>query len=153
MVDWKSEAEIAQDGVAFSRFMHTLLGLYIWEFFTSLPFDWDFISGKKKFRWPLIFYFAGRYFLLFALIGIAIALNVTKPVNCQALYTYNQVRVWLFFFFSSSFWWSVAPRGCWSSSGYPLVLRGIETSLVEIRNKVLPPLGKCYYALSVGPVT
>lgn len=28
---------------------------------------------------------------MFALIGIAIALNVTKPVNCQALYTYNQV--------------------------------------------------------------
>lgn len=91
MVDWKSPAEIEQDGVAFSRFMHALLGLYIWEFFTSLPFDWAFISGKKKFRWPLIFYFAGRYFLLFALIGIAIALNVTKPVNCQALYTYNQV--------------------------------------------------------------
>lgn len=25
-----------------------------WEFFTSLSFDWDFISGKKKFRWPLV---------------------------------------------------------------------------------------------------
>ncbi|KAI0918715.1 hypothetical protein AcV5_002633 [Taiwanofungus camphoratus] len=91
MVSWKSPAEIAKDGVAFDRFMHTLLGLYIWEFFTSLPFDWDFVSGKKKFRWPMIFYFAGRYFLLFALIGIATALNVTDPVNCQALYTYNQV--------------------------------------------------------------
>ncbi|KAH9919841.1 uncharacterized protein B0H18DRAFT_622738 [Fomitopsis serialis] len=71
--------------------MHALLGLYCWEFFTSLPFDWDYISGKRKFRWPMIFYFAGRYFLLFALIGIAIALDVTKEVNCQALYTYNQV--------------------------------------------------------------
>ncbi|GBE83844.1 hypothetical protein BKA93DRAFT_365294 [Sparassis latifolia] len=91
MVDWTSPAEVAKDGDAFDRFMHTLLGLYLWEFFTSLPFDWDFISGKKKFRWPLIFYFAGRYFLLFALIGIAIALNVTKEVNCQALYTYNQI--------------------------------------------------------------
>ncbi|KZT03776.1 uncharacterized protein LAESUDRAFT_324884 [Laetiporus sulphureus 93-53] len=91
MVDWQSEAEIAQDGVAFGRFMHTLLGLYIWEWATSLDFDWEFISGKRKFRWPMIFYFAGRYFLLFALIGIAIALNVSKPINCQALYTYNQV--------------------------------------------------------------
>ncbi|KAI0072930.1 hypothetical protein K474DRAFT_286911 [Panus rudis PR-1116 ss-1] len=91
MVNWTSPEEIAKDGQAFDRLMHALLGLYIWEFVTSLDFDWDFVSGRKKFRWPLIFYFAGRYFLLFALIGIAIALNVTQPVNCQALYTYNQV--------------------------------------------------------------
>ncbi|EPS95623.1 hypothetical protein FOMPIDRAFT_1025684 [Fomitopsis schrenkii] len=91
MADWKSTTEIENDSVAFSRFMHALLGLYIWEFFTSLPFDWEYISGKRKFRWPMVFYFANRYFLLFALIGIAVALNVTKEVNCQALYTYNQV--------------------------------------------------------------
>jgi len=91
MVNWMSPAEIAKDGEAFDRFMHTLLGLYLWEFFTSLDFDWAFISGRKAFRWPMIFYFAGRYFLLFALIGIAIALNVTEEVNCQALYTYNQI--------------------------------------------------------------
>ncbi|EGO03678.1 hypothetical protein SERLA73DRAFT_175253 [Serpula lacrymans var. lacrymans S7.3] len=91
MVDWQSPAEVAKDGAAFSKFMHTLLGLYIWEFVTSLDFDWQFISGKKRFRWPLIFYFAGRYCLFFALIGIAIALNVTTPVNCQSLYTFNQV--------------------------------------------------------------
>ncbi|KAH9914945.1 uncharacterized protein B0H18DRAFT_886481 [Fomitopsis serialis] len=91
MVNWQSETEIEADSVAFSRFMHALLGLYCWEFFSSLLFDWDYISGKRKFRWPMIFYFAGRYFLLFALVGIAIALDVTKEVNCQALYTYNQV--------------------------------------------------------------
>ncbi|TFK82930.1 hypothetical protein K466DRAFT_281365 [Polyporus arcularius HHB13444] len=91
MVQWQSPTEIAKDGVVFDKFMHTLLGLYIWEFITSLSFDWQYISGKKKFKWPLIFYFSGRYCLLFALIGIAIALNVTEPVNCQALYTYNQL--------------------------------------------------------------
>lgn len=91
MVNWQSPAEIVKDGEAFDRLMHALLGLYIWEFVTSLDFDWDFVVGRKRFRWPMIFYFANRYFLLFALIGIAIALNVTTPVNCQALYTYNQV--------------------------------------------------------------
>ncbi|THH19289.1 hypothetical protein EW146_g1859 [Bondarzewia mesenterica] len=90
MVDWNSSAEIAHDGDAFGKFMHCLLGLYIWEFCTSLDFDFMFITGKRKFRWPLIFYFAGRYFLLTALVGIAVALNITSPVNCQALYTVNQ---------------------------------------------------------------
>ncbi|KAK7681333.1 hypothetical protein QCA50_015424 [Cerrena zonata] len=91
MVNWQSPEEIAKDGEAFDRLMHALLGLYIWEFVMSLDFDWDFVTRKKRFRWPMIFYFANRYFLLFALIGIAIALNVTVPVDCQALYTYNQV--------------------------------------------------------------
>ncbi|KAF8843884.1 hypothetical protein BDN67DRAFT_896047 [Paxillus ammoniavirescens] len=91
MVDWQSPTEVQADSIAFNNFMHALLGIYIWEFFTSLDFDWQFISGKKKFKWPLIFYFAGRYCLLVALIGIAIALNVRDEVNCQALYTFNQV--------------------------------------------------------------
>ncbi|KAH9940308.1 hypothetical protein B0H21DRAFT_697718 [Amylocystis lapponica] len=91
MVNWSSPGELAKDGEAFSRLMHALLGLYVWEFATSLDFDWEYISGKKKFRWPMIFYFANRYFLLFALIGIAVALNVDSVVNCQALYTYDQV--------------------------------------------------------------
>ncbi|KAF8068973.1 hypothetical protein FPV67DRAFT_1652344 [Lyophyllum atratum] len=90
MVDWKSEAEIIKDGAAFNKFMHTLLGLYIWEWFTSLDFDWQYISGKKTFRWPMIFYFLNRYCLLFALMGIAIALNVTTEIDCQGLYTFNQ---------------------------------------------------------------
>ncbi|KAN0084144.1 hypothetical protein V8E55_007648 [Tylopilus felleus] len=91
MVDWQSPTEIQANAVAFNNFMHALLGLYIWEFVTSLDFDWQFLSGKKTFRWPLIFYFAGRYCLLFALIGIAVALNVRTEIDCQGLYTFNQV--------------------------------------------------------------
>ncbi|KAJ3746704.1 hypothetical protein DFH05DRAFT_1486321 [Lentinula detonsa] len=68
----------------------TRLFVYSWEWFTSLDFDWDYIRGKRQFRWPLIFYFLNRYCLLFALVGIAIALNVTTEINCQALYTFNQ---------------------------------------------------------------
>jgi membrane protein implicated in regulation of membrane protease activity len=37
-----------------------------------------------------VFYFLNRYCLLFALIGITIALNVTTQLNCQVLYTFNQ---------------------------------------------------------------
>lgn len=70
------------------------------------------IAESAEYSFTLqVFYFANRYFLLFALIGMyvsahlpksmrcslvrsyhrAVALNVTKEVNCQALYTYNQV--------------------------------------------------------------
>jgi len=56
----------------------------------SFDFDYAFLSGKRKFRWPLIFYFTGRYSLIAAMIGIIVALNATTQLNCQSLYTYNQ---------------------------------------------------------------
>jgi len=89
MVDWTSPAEIARDALAFDRFMHALLGAYVWEWLISLDFDFQFIMRRKQFRWPMIFYFLGRYSLLFAMTGIVVALNVTTEVNCQALYTFN----------------------------------------------------------------
>ncbi|KZT21539.1 hypothetical protein NEOLEDRAFT_1073397 [Neolentinus lepideus HHB14362 ss-1] len=91
MVDWNSPTELAKDALVFDKFMHVLVGLYLWEWFTSLPFDWQFVSGKKPFRWPMIFYFAGRYSLIWALIAILIALDNTQKINCQALYIFAQL--------------------------------------------------------------
>jgi len=91
MVDWKSPVELKLDADAFTKLNHALLGLYVYEWFISLGFEWDFIIGRKRFRWPLLFYFANRYLLLFALIGIAIALDTTSKIDCQALYTFNQL--------------------------------------------------------------
>jgi len=90
MVDWHSPAEIALDAQAFSNLIHVLFGLYLWEFCVSFDFDYSFISGKRKYRWPLTFYFIGRYSLLAALIGIIIALDVRSELDCQSLYTFNQ---------------------------------------------------------------
>ncbi|KAI9465345.1 hypothetical protein BJY52DRAFT_1388813, partial [Lactarius psammicola] len=90
MVDWHSPTQLARDAQAFSNLIHVLFGLYLWEFCVSFQFDLSFISGKRKFRWPLTFYFCGRYSLLAALIGIIIALNAQSELNCQALYTFNQ---------------------------------------------------------------
>jgi len=91
MVDWNSTVELEHDAVAFANFMHVLLGLYIWEFVTTLDFDWSLVTGKRSFRWPMIFYFLGRYSLLGALVGIVVGLNVTSEVDCQALYLINQL--------------------------------------------------------------
>ncbi|KAH6917808.1 hypothetical protein BKA70DRAFT_1245344 [Coprinopsis sp. MPI-PUGE-AT-0042] len=91
MVDWMSPETILSNADSFSKFMHALLGVYLWEFATSLEFDWRVITGRVKMRYTLIPYFLNRYMLLFALIGIAIALNVKQEVDCQALYTFNSI--------------------------------------------------------------
>ncbi|KAF7326057.1 hypothetical protein MKEN_00456600 [Mycena kentingensis (nom. inval.)] len=89
MPDWSSLAEITRDSVVFVKLQHALLGVYAWEWFISLPFDWQVATGRKPFRWPLIFYFLNRYILLGALIGIAIAFDTQKELDCQSLFTFN----------------------------------------------------------------
>ncbi|KAJ6588673.1 hypothetical protein B0H19DRAFT_1100584 [Mycena capillaripes] len=90
MPDWSSNAEVAIDAGIFVKLNHALLSLYAWEWFISLPFDWEVLTGRKPFRWPLVFYFANRYLLLAAMAGIAVALDSTKEINCQAIYAFNQ---------------------------------------------------------------
>ncbi|KAF7352176.1 hypothetical protein MVEN_01180800 [Mycena venus] len=90
MPDWSSQAELAIDAGIFVKLNHALLGVYGWEWLISLPFDWEVFTGRKPFRWPLAFYFANRYLLLAAMAGIAVALDSTKEMNCQAIYAFNQ---------------------------------------------------------------
>ncbi|KAL0959635.1 hypothetical protein HGRIS_011337 [Hohenbuehelia grisea] len=91
MPDWMSPAEIARDSLAFVKLQHALLGIYAWEWLLSLWFDWKILTEKGRYKWPLGFYLAGRYLLLFALIGIAIGLDAMSEVDCQALFTFNQL--------------------------------------------------------------
>ncbi|KAF8162465.1 hypothetical protein K438DRAFT_1985114 [Mycena galopus ATCC 62051] len=79
MVDWQSTAEIVKDGVAFGKFMHALLGLYIWEWFTSLG-----LTGTEC-EHPHL----NPEQLFDTINSSAVALNVTSEVNCQGLYTFN----------------------------------------------------------------
>lgn len=90
MTRWTDPQVIAREAVIFSNVIHFCTGVVMWELGVNLPFDWSVISGRKRFRWPMIFYFSCRYLMFFALVGVLIALNVTSEINCQALYSFNQ---------------------------------------------------------------
>ncbi|KAJ3489933.1 hypothetical protein NLI96_g1796 [Meripilus lineatus] len=87
MPDWDSPQEEAINRLSFVKLIHAMAGVYLWEFVTSLHFEWSFISGKKKFTWPMIFYFSGRYCALCCIVTVLVALDSVSEVNCQALYT------------------------------------------------------------------
>jgi hypothetical protein len=90
MPSWNSPEELERDARVFNNLLHAMAGLYIWEFVCSLDFDWEFVSGRRKFKWPFAFYFLGRYGLLASQIGVLVAMNVQSKVDCQGLYTFSQ---------------------------------------------------------------
>ncbi|KAF9535169.1 hypothetical protein CPB83DRAFT_924845 [Crepidotus variabilis] len=52
MKDWNTISETLRDYQILVKMVHVLFGIYVWEFLTSMDFEWDFITGKKKFKWP-----------------------------------------------------------------------------------------------------
>ncbi|EIN09346.1 hypothetical protein PUNSTDRAFT_120595 [Punctularia strigosozonata HHB-11173 SS5] len=87
MVDWHSEAELIHDGFISLYLSHALIGLYFWEVVNTMGFEWELLSRRTKFRWPMIFYFAARYSMVAAMIGLLIGLDVnSRKLNCKALW-------------------------------------------------------------------
>ncbi|TCD61261.1 hypothetical protein EIP91_008694 [Steccherinum ochraceum] len=90
MYNWNSPDVQQSEAIAFVRLQHALAGVYFWEFAATLDFDWSAITRKRKFGWPMVFYFLGRYCLLFAFIGLLLAIDVTDRINCSSLLAFLQ---------------------------------------------------------------
>lgn len=89
MVDWKDPVEIARAADAFQKIIFAFFGLYVWELFMTFDFEWSLLTRKRRFHWPLIFFFLCRYCMLFAFVGLLISISALTPINCRALYTFN----------------------------------------------------------------
>ncbi|KAJ3981861.1 hypothetical protein F5890DRAFT_1533003 [Lentinula detonsa] len=89
MVNWSDSQVIERDSLAFDRVVFCFLGVTIWELFSTWDFEWSLLQGRRKLRWPLVFFFLSRYCILLAFVGIIVSLSVTTRINCGALYVFN----------------------------------------------------------------
>ncbi|KAH7102362.1 hypothetical protein BKA62DRAFT_769793 [Auriculariales sp. MPI-PUGE-AT-0066] len=82
--DWQDPTTLLLSGRAFEFTVCICSGTYLWEFFTSLSFDWAIFTGKFKFRLSVVPYMIARYMLLLALMAGIRVVNVFEPINCVA---------------------------------------------------------------------
>ncbi|KAI0276823.1 hypothetical protein BC826DRAFT_1114015 [Russula brevipes] len=88
MVNFHDPAVVANDMSAFVKLSHTLIGLYIWEFATTLDYEWSIIWGRRPYRWTIWIYSLTRLATLTTVIDIIVYLNTkATPHRCQALLT------------------------------------------------------------------
>ncbi|TFK27079.1 hypothetical protein FA15DRAFT_666815 [Coprinopsis marcescibilis] len=89
MVNWSDPVEIARGSEAFQKIIFAFFGLYVWELFMTSDFEWSLLSRKRRFHWPLVFFFLCRYCMLTAFVGLIVSLSASSPINCMAIYTFN----------------------------------------------------------------
>ncbi|KAJ8585293.1 hypothetical protein M405DRAFT_745413 [Rhizopogon salebrosus TDB-379] len=90
MVNWNNPEEIKTEGIAFTKAVHVLFGVYIWEICMTGRFELSILTGRRKLAWPLVlFVFLCRYSMLFALAGLIISDHASTKVTLQNFYTYS----------------------------------------------------------------
>ncbi|KAI0295182.1 hypothetical protein BC826DRAFT_968459 [Russula brevipes] len=83
--------------VVLVRFWHAVDGLYIWEFFTTLDYEFAVIRGRRPYRWSIWVYSLARVAGLMSVILNIVGMDVTVPINCQLWISFQ-----LFFCYTSS---------------------------------------------------
>ncbi|KAI0281967.1 hypothetical protein BGY98DRAFT_1094578 [Russula aff. rugulosa BPL654] len=83
MVDYNDPSTVARDFAALVSIWHVVDGIFIWEFFTTLDFEWDVIRGRRPWRWTIWIYSLTRVATLVTLILNMIGFSTTVPINCQ----------------------------------------------------------------------
>ncbi|KAG8880347.1 hypothetical protein FRB98_005169 [Tulasnella sp. 332] len=91
MTNWSDPSTIASQAEKFNEIVVAFLGLLTWEVLITLWFDFDVITRRRAFKWPMIIYWTSKYTMLFGIVGVVIAQNATTKLNCEALYVFNQL--------------------------------------------------------------
>jgi len=89
MVDYQSPVTIAHEYFSLVKLWHVLDGVFIWEFFTTIYFEWDVIRGRRSYRWTIWIYSLTRMATLLAVILNMIGFNTTTPIHCQVWVTFQ----------------------------------------------------------------
>ncbi|KAF8487267.1 hypothetical protein DFH94DRAFT_20344 [Russula ochroleuca] len=82
MVNFRDPAVVAKDSFALLKLWHVVDGLFLWEFITTLDFEWSIIQRRRSYRWTIWIYSFSRVTTLTAVIANLVVLNLNTSVSC-----------------------------------------------------------------------
>ncbi|KAH9954863.1 hypothetical protein BC827DRAFT_1272185 [Russula dissimulans] len=131
MTNYNDPLVLEADFWALVKFWHALDGLYIWEFVTTLDYEWSVIQKRRPYRWTIWLYSITRVSTLVALIINMIGFDVDRQINCQLWVIFELIFSYLAF----------------ASASLLIVLRVIA---VWNRNKIVSVISLAIWATNVG---
>ncbi|KAI0281966.1 hypothetical protein BGY98DRAFT_1094577 [Russula aff. rugulosa BPL654] len=91
MVNYDDPVTIAKEFLALVKLWHVVDGIYIWEFLTTLDYEWDVFQGRRPYRWTIWIYSLARISALMAVILNMVGFDTTTPINCQVWVTFEVI--------------------------------------------------------------
>lgn len=83
--NWMDPAVITESSKVFAAFSLVLTGVACWDVLSTLWFEWQIITGKRKWRWPMAIYIVARISMILHIFAITINRNALHEVRCTEL--------------------------------------------------------------------
>jgi len=83
MTNFHDPKVVQADAMAFVKVLHVMGGLYIWEYVTTIWFEWQIITGRRRCRWTIWLYSGCRLSALVAMIIIFVGFDAMQPLDCK----------------------------------------------------------------------
>jgi len=91
------------------KVVHLFCGVYIWEFVSTLGFEWEVFTGRRPWKWSFVVYLLARSLTMISVILNLVGSSVTSKYHCNA-------------------WWRCVLATSWFSeaiASFLLALRGV----------------------------
>jgi len=66
------------------KLVHVFAGIYLWEWVSTVQFEWEVLTGRRRFRWSFVAYELCRTLCLASIITMLAGFNLTHYFNCEA---------------------------------------------------------------------
>ncbi|KAI0270471.1 hypothetical protein BC834DRAFT_861584 [Gloeopeniophorella convolvens] len=83
MVDWNNPQTILAESLSLVKLIHVVDGIYIWEYFTQLWFEWEIATRRRPWKWTMLVYIITRLSALGGVCAELIGFNLTHEFNCH----------------------------------------------------------------------
>ncbi|KAI9454250.1 hypothetical protein BJY52DRAFT_1189075 [Lactarius psammicola] len=150
MVDWNNPQTVLAESLVLVKLLHLVDGIYIWEYFTTLWFEWEVFTERRPWRWTMIIYFATRLAALGGVCAELVGFNLTTRFDCQAWLLSVLITCYLAFALNSllillrtiSIWErrpiiSIALTAVWLTN-VAFLIYGVQLSLLTCYNALTP---------------
>jgi len=95
MVNFNDPALIDTDVAVLKKFLCLVDGFFIWEFMTTLGYEWNIIQKRPRFRWTIWVYSLTRVATLIMVAINIFNLDATTPINCQTTMRFQFILAYL----------------------------------------------------------
>ncbi|KAI0064386.1 hypothetical protein BV25DRAFT_1914577 [Artomyces pyxidatus] len=83
------------------KVIHVCNGIFLWEYFTTMRFEWEVFTGQRPWRWSFAIYMISRLLALGSVILTFIGFNLQTEFDCNAWFRCVLVFSWFAIAFAS----------------------------------------------------
>ncbi|KAF8996791.1 hypothetical protein BDQ17DRAFT_1429464 [Cyathus striatus] len=130
MVDWKDPTNVSLQSFGLVKLVHFSAGVFVWEYFSTIYYEFQIYTGRRNFTWISMVYVACRLSMFAAIITLLVGFDLVGEYYCDAWIKCVLVFSYLGFIFATGLL-VLRTNGLWNRS-LPIVFITVPAYMINI---------------------